>query len=89
MAIGTVFLIVIVLIALAFAVPSVVAYVGGSDKRAELREARAEAALEKKRAQIATKGLRVIRDGAALPITEAEYYLCEVEKTYETKEISS
>lgn len=88
MSVLTVLFILGVIVALAFAVPAVVTYAGGADKRAELREAKAEAALERSRTKIAVKGLRAIANGAGAPVLEAQDALDKIDLTYETKELN-
>lgn len=81
MAVSTVFLIMLVLVGLAVGVPTLVAYLNGSSKRAELRAAQSREA-------IAVKALRQIANGDAMPVLTAGDALDRIESTYQ-KEINS
>lgn len=89
MSAGLFFLVIVGLVALSFVAvvvaPSFSAESRGA--RAQVREARLDAAAAEERASIATKALRRIANGAGNPILEASDALDSLERTY-TKELN-
>lgn len=88
MAVGTLLLIILFVVGVVLVTPFVVAYAQGSDKREEIREVKAEAALARSREKIATKALRAILNGAGNPVLEAQDAMDKIDLTYDTKELN-
>lgn len=82
MSVGLFLLLLVVVVGLVIAVPSVVAFASGSGKRTELREARTAALEAKAREKMATKALRSIANGAGNPSLEAQIALDEIDASY-------
>lgn len=90
MSVGFLLLIIVVLVALAVGIPSVIGYLSSDSRtnRATRRQQSAEVAAVRSREKIATKALRSIANGAGNPLFEAQDALDKIESTYTTKELS-
>ena len=91
MSVGFFLLVVVILVVLAVAGRLVLGYASGSDKRSEIRAAKADALFAKKKERIAVKALRSIVNNAGNPVLEAQIALDEIialEDSNYTKELN-